>query len=92
MAAVYDVGDGIYIVATFRDLTGTAADPTSVTFRLKDPTGTVTTPSVLTGSTGVYAAEFTVTRHGTWAYRWEGTGAVQAAEEGKILVRASNFS
>jgi hypothetical protein len=88
---MYDVGDGIRITATFTDLSGVVADPSAVVFKVKDPKGTVTIPSTAKDSTGTYHADLTLTRPGTWLYRWEGTGAVQAAIEGTISVKVSNF-
>jgi hypothetical protein len=87
----YDIGDGIRITATFTNLSGGLADPTTIVFKLKAPSGTVTTPTVTHLSTGVYYVDVIPNVKGSWLYRWEGTGAVAVAEEGKFLVRASAF-
>ena len=88
---VYDVGDGVRAIATFKNLSGVVADPPAVTFQLKDPAGTITTPAVTQASTGVYRADFTLSTEGFWYLRFVGTGAVIAAYEQKIKVRPSEF-
>jgi hypothetical protein len=88
----FDAGDGVRVTAVFTNLSRATADPTTVVFRLLDAAGAVTLPAVVRTTTGVYYAEFVVTnKPGTWAYRWEGTGAVQASEEGTFIVRPSLF-
>jgi hypothetical protein len=88
----FDAGDGVRVTAVFTNLSRATADPTTVVFRLLDAAGAVTLPAVVRTTTGVYYVEFVVTnKPGTWAYRWEGTGAVQASEEGTFVVRPSLF-
>lgn len=70
------------------------ADPTTVTLRVTDPNGveTATTGGTLTkNSTGSYSYSFEVLTNGYWNYRWEGTGAVVAANESRFLVSKSVF-
>lgn len=89
--AIYDIGDGIRITATFTNLAGALADPTTVVFRVLDPLGAMTTPSFSRDSLGVYYADIVATAKGVWLYRWEGTGSVTVAEESSFTVRSSNF-
>lgn len=89
--SVFDIGDGVRVDALFSDLSGVVADPTFVVFRVLNPHGIETTPTVIRVSTGSYYADFTVTARGTWTYRWEGTGVLIAAEEGRFAVRPSAF-
>jgi hypothetical protein len=89
--AVYDIGDGIRITATFTNLDGALQDPTAVVFRLLDPQAIMTTPSFVRDGTGLYHVDILATSKGTWQYRWEGTGVVTVAEESTFTVRASNF-
>jgi hypothetical protein len=87
----FDAGDGLRVTAVFTNLSRATADPTTVVFKLRDASGAVTLPAVVRTTTGVYYAEFVVTyKPGEWTYRWEGTGAVQAAEEGKFI--SSHFT
>jgi hypothetical protein len=44
------------------------------------------TGETLSGTTGVYLANIPVDRHGTWRYRWLGTGAVAKGKQGAFLV------
>lgn len=88
----FDIADGIRITATFTDLNGNPGNPSSVIFKLKDPSGSVTLPAAQQSDTGVYYVDIVVDSRGTWFYRWEGDGAIQAAVEGEFFVRASRFS
>ena len=42
-------------------------------------------------ATGNYHFELNPTASGEWRYRGEGTGTVQAAAEGRFVVRATAF-
>jgi hypothetical protein len=42
-------------------------------------------------STGVYSAEVTIDESGRWWFRAEGTGAIVAAAEKSLLIRATAF-
>lgn len=88
----FDVADGVRATAAFQDLNGNPADPTTITLKVLDPAGTITEPPVFRTGTGSYYADFVLPNEpGSWSYRWEGTGDVQVAEEGKFTVRASAF-
>ena len=72
-------------------LLGTAGDPTTVTLKVKDPTGTVTTytyagAQVVKDSTGNYHYDLTPAIAGKWYYEWVGTGAVPAQSESYFVV------
>lgn len=70
------------------------ADPTTVTLRVTDPTGLETDytgPQLVKASTGSYSYNLEVLLNGYWTYRWEGTGAVIAANESRFLVSQSAF-
>jgi hypothetical protein len=84
--ADYDIGDVVRLTATFSNVAGVATDTTAV-LSLEAPDGTVTTPSVTHGATGVYTVDVTPTAFGVWYYRWSGTGGVTTAEEGAFTVR-----
>jgi len=94
----YDVGDRVRFSATFKDINGTAMDPTTITFKIKSPSGTTTTyvygqngELVRTG-TGTYRVDFDMTEGGVWNYRWEGSGALVVAEEGQVTVKFSKVA
>ena len=88
MSAVntYDVGDTVIMHTEFR-VADVLTDPTAVVCQLKDPAGTLTTPSNSKISTGIYEASVDVATAGTWRFRWTATGTVKAAEESWFLVR-----
>jgi uncharacterized protein YfaS (alpha-2-macroglobulin family) len=70
------------------------ADPTTVTLRITDPTGAESdyTGSQLTKiSTGSYSFQQEVLLTGWWNYRWEGIGAITAANEKRFNVQDSAF-
>ena len=95
----YDIGDLARAVASFVGTDGvTPANPSQVHFLLMNPLGTVSTyvygaagASILLVGTAAYARDFTITTAGSWFYRWEGTGAVQAADEWSLLAAPSKF-
>lgn len=98
MADTYDIGDAITATAIFTNAAGTPTAPTTITFRVKDPTGTevstVSPNSAITNpSTGVYVfAVPTFTLAGSYAIRAVGTGTVGAASERYASVRSSVFA
>ena len=100
--ATYDIGKKIAVNGYFRtgSSTGTLTDPTTVVLRYEDPSGTETTLTYGTSpasdidktATGTYVAYITIDEAGTWYYRWIGTGAVVAQEEGTFDVRSGQVS
>ena len=86
-----EVSDLVRISASFTDSDGEATDPTAVTFRIKDPSGTVTphTGDVEHDGDGEYHLDVEAGAAGEWFYRVEGAGAVQEAGEGSFVVRTS---
>jgi hypothetical protein len=95
----FDWGDLARFSVTFTDAVGTATDPTTITYRLLHPDGTTETTynygtdaALIRDGVGAYHADVLLTTVGYWAWRWEGTGAVQAAVEGRILAIESPFS
>lgn len=96
MANTYDVGDQVRLSAAFT-ASGTATDPTAVTFKIKNPAGATTTYVYLTDaalvrdSTGNYHVDFNGTVPGIHFYRFSGTGAVMAAGEASFELSRSEF-
>jgi hypothetical protein len=93
MANTYAIGDLVNMTSSFATVAGAAVDPTAVLVRVKDPSGAVTVltyPSQVTkDSVGSYHANFATVLAGIHYYRWEGTGAAQAAAESFFYVAAS---
>lgn len=93
----YDVGQEIRTAVTFA-VSGVNTDPTAVIFRYLDPSGNVTVwtfgvdPEVVNDAVGLYHADVSIDEEGSWFYRWEGTGVVEAAKEHTFLVRDSKFT
>lgn len=95
MANQYYVGSKPRLAADFK-LSGVYTDPSAVTFKMRSPSGTVTTYSYAGGTvtkltTGQYYVDFEVTEQGEWWYRFEGTGTVTAAAEAFLVVKESHF-
>jgi hypothetical protein len=90
---VYE-GQRIQIEMEFR-LLGVPTDPTIVQITARSPSGsnsTLTYPNVnfTRRDTGLFDAAFIVDLPGTWFFRPEGTGVVDAVDEIAMEVLASN--
>lgn len=87
----WDIGDAVRLTNTF--LQGdTPTDPATVSLTVTDPSGTATTytygaAQITKDSTGVYHKDVSVNAAGEWQYRFFGTGAVEAAAQGRFAVR-----
>lgn len=96
MANQYYVGSKPRLAGDFK-LSGVYADPTTVTFKMRSPSGTTTTyvygtnAELVKSSTGQYYVDFPVTEQGEWWYRFAGTGTVTAASEAFLVVKESHF-
>jgi hypothetical protein len=91
----YDKGDAVRLKGTFT-VSSVATDPTTVTLKVKDSDGTISTytyalAQITKLSTGIYYKDVTVSNDGLWYYRFEGTGACIAAGESQFEVRRSEF-
>ncbi len=73
-----------------------ATDPTALTFRHKDPAGTLTAfdwgtdAELVRDSTGDFHVDLILSDSGRHHYRWEATGSAHGAEEASFDVRTSN--
>lgn len=97
-AKIYD-GQTYRFRGTFKTAAGALTDPTTVTFRIKNPAGTETAYTYALGqvtrdSVGVFSLVVQLTSPGNWYARVEGTGAVAAVDELSrcVSVEASNFA
>lgn len=94
----YDVGDLVRMSSVFYDDDGNLADPSTITLKVKDIAGTVSTyvfgvaAEVVRDKLGHYHADIEIdgAGDGFWFFRWEGIGAIIAAEERKIQIRKKN--
>jgi len=91
------IGDVVRCSGTFRDSADALVNPTTVTFKLKDPNGVVTTyvygtnAEVLRPSTGLYVVDVEPTMAGTYKFRFSSTGTGKAAGESSFTVDESDF-
>lgn len=89
----YWVNDQVVATTTFSTAAGTATNPTTVTYKVQGPTGTVTSyvygtnNEVARTTTGVYTCTFTATSAGPWIVAAIGTGAVQRSDVDRISVK-----
>lgn len=82
MASKYAVQTKVRLSVTFTDaVSGVEADPTTVSLTLSPPDSDdeVVTAGIVRDSAGVYHYDWTGTIKGNWTIRWQGTGAVVAA-------------
>lgn len=96
----YQIGTGVRLSVLFQTLAYTPTDPTTIQLRTQKPSGAITVlvygtdAAVIRDSAGAYHADVIPASNaeaGDWYYRWEGTGALQAAEQGTFNVQASPF-
>ena len=94
--ATYDNGDTVRFSAAFADVDGAAADPTTVSFRLRSPSATTTYTyaggDITKDSTGNYHIDVNLNASGSWYARWVSTGTPALADESSIFVRRSHVS
>ncbi len=82
----YRKGQKVRCVAGFA-VSGMPTDPTTVTAKVKKPSGTVTTyvygtdAALVKDSTGNYHIDVTSDEKSEWNFRFEGTGTCAAVEE-----------
>ena len=93
----YQVGDQVKVAAAFTNAAGAAADPSAVVFKVRAPSGTVTTytygtdADVVKTATGAYYLLLTLSASELWYVRAAGTGAVVAADESVIRAEKTYF-
>jgi len=89
----YWEGATVRLSATFK-VSGTLTDPTTVTLKTLNPSGTTATytlgdSEITKDSTGTYHKDVEASVVGTWVYRWIGTGAAAGVDEAAFIVTAS---
>lgn len=91
------VGQAVRLLGEFRNYDRALADPDSVIARVRAPDGTTTVytygvdAALLRLSTGHYSVDVTLTASGQWSFKFEGTGAVTAADEDFVTVERTAF-
>lgn len=95
MAEAFIPGEVARLSLVVTDLSGAAAEPGSITLRVKPGSGVVTNyaygaaPEVVRDGVGLYHADILLTASGQWAYRWELSSPNAGAAEGVIVVLKS---
>lgn len=92
----YAVGQQVRLTVTFT-VSAAATDPTTVTLKVKDPAGTITTytyagSTITKSGTGVYYKDLALSSSGTWYYGFTGTGTCAAASEGKVFAKPTDLA
>jgi hypothetical protein len=86
---LFDIGDTAHLAITFADLNGTPTNPSTVVLTIQDPAGTQTTPSAANDGAGLYHYDLALALSGIYRFKWTGSGAINAVEEGEIAVKES---
>jgi hypothetical protein len=90
MTNSYPNGQQVKVIDTITQ-SGVDVDPSTVTCKVKDPSGTVSTYTYSGGditreSTGVYSYVVDANADGKWHYRFQATGNGAGAGENSFLV------
>lgn len=86
MINYYKLGQKVRCKVSFK-VNGTLTDPTTVTAKIKAPSGNVSTyvygtdAELVRESTGVYHVDVVTDEKRQWYFRFEGTGTCTAVEE-----------
>lgn len=89
-------GRVVRVTGTVVNENGTPVNPTTMTFKVKNPAGTTTTyvygtdSQVVRPSTGNFYVDVTASAEGRYQYRWEST-APNGADEGEFRCDGGNF-
>ena len=89
----YDLGDMRRLTVTFTNLAGFVADPTGVSFSIRNPDGTATAyvygtdAELVKSAVGIYYVDFAITLVGRHVFRFSGTGAVSTSETGEFYAK-----
>lgn len=95
MSEAFVIGEVVRLSVKATDLAGQAADPGSITLKVKPGIGAVVSYAygqaveVVRDGAGQYHADIALTSAGQWAYRWELSAPNAGAAEGVIVVQKS---
>jgi len=93
----HDMGDRRTFDIQFTDVAGLAGDPSSVTFRLGQPDGTVISYVYGAGAevqrlgVGQYQVQITFDQSGRYHARYEGSSGLTVAEGIEIYIKRNEF-
>jgi len=95
----YDLGDTRRLSAAFTVAANspTATDPTTLTFKMREPDGTITSyvkdtdSELVADSTGNFHVDWPIAQVGKHYYRWVGTGAAAEADTGEFEALPGNI-
>lgn len=76
--------------------TGEFVDPTTVTAKVKDPLGVISSYIVTGGqivrdALGKFSLEIQPDLQGAWSYEWKGAGTNKGADANEFKIRESQF-
>ncbi len=97
MVAAYDLGDTRRLSAAFT-VSAAATDPTTLTFKMREPDGVVTTRvwetdnELVRDSLGNFHVDWLIAKVGKHYYRWIGTGAAAEADTGEFEALPGNIT
>jgi hypothetical protein len=91
VVASFTLGNRLKLTGTFTDASAALVDPGTVTCKVIAPDGSVVTVSNTKRSTGIYDAQYTPTRPGTFTFRYVGTNPAIAAGELPFVMLPSKF-
>lgn len=85
----YTIGTLVRISAVITNLTGIPVDPTAVTAKIMDQSGTVTDLSgqVARDALGNFHVDFIPNALGTYQYEFQGSGSVMISGTGEFTVK-----
>jgi hypothetical protein len=95
-SVIFEIGDAVRLQGSFSDIDRALTDPSTVTFKVRDPSTTLNTyvysndVEVFKAATGIYYMDFVVNTVGQHNWRLEGTGSVQVAEQDFFTARSLN--
>jgi hypothetical protein len=91
----YDIGDRRKLTCEVRDEDGDLADPTALTFTMREPDATLTVyvwqtdAELVRTAVGTFHTYWDCSQAGAHRWRFAATGTVAAAEESAFAVRTS---
>ena len=89
MATTYTQGSRIRITGTFKDSAGVLTNPTTITLKVRDGDGVITTYNnidLTNSSTGVWFKDFTLSIAGAWKFWFASTAGLVTAGGSEFTV------
>lgn len=83
----YHIGQLRRLKCTFYDLNGDPTNPTTVVVTIREPDGTLLTPTPVSEGSGVYRTDFAIAKPGRHVVNWEGDGVVETVAETEFWAR-----